>query len=258
MQIKPLDLTRKLLIWLSNAKQEPEEYVQRALPKLRRAVKFQLPENGLVDKSKVKRDAESGHDVFDPMTLKALMAQDELRLPYPLIALEFEAQEEDGSMHRQIIILAEEHEATVSITPFDYRQGMWFGLEPHHIGKSELRADRIPQKYQPLVVQVLAFLNAIACTNVQVREQRPSAVKVAMRKTIPYDSVKFLTISVEEREERGPKGSGGGTTGWHPREHIRRGSWCRHPKGTLYWRNSCTVNEGKGYARVDKIYKVGS
>jgi hypothetical protein len=255
--LKNPDFTRNLLQWIHQTqKQAPlDPFVADVTPLLRQAVKFSLPFGGLIDDSMLEKH-EDGTALFHPHRLPHLMQADKMHLPYPILVLELENLQEN-EQPRKDIILCQETEFSVIVTQFDFRHGTkeWYGLPPLKIDREHLHADTIDRKYHYGVSQLLAFLNAISCTNVQVREQKVSPVKRAMGKTIPYDDYKILTFT-PNAEPGLSSGTGTGTTGWHPREHIRRGSWVTHQNGKRYWRNSCVVNAGKGYAKITKSYKI--
>lgn len=243
--------------------------------KLRKASKFILPPGGdLLDVSS-----------FDQKFM------DLLRLPFPIVALEYPTNYEsdrrliEGTTlpDKNIILAWEEGESIVYTSINLFRDtGKWFPADyvcqtlqkptvlhteqGNRIVQKVYTADqkfaaRLPMKIfaeqgnRDLVV-LLEFCCTVNCDNVKP-ERIPAPEKLNKKRIAngrePFDSCYILTIPSS------PGDTHEALHGTHasPRLHLRRGHLRRLPSGKVIWVRHCMVgNPDKGV--VEKIYRVSS
>ena len=216
-----------------------------------------------------------GGMLLDDCELKALDGAEELRLPHPFIALECPPIEGGAKM----ITFAREHQDNlyIAVTPVYYTEanGCWSSYPTFYIptdpnwaidnragGRAHLNLaypdsvkDAESQKvYIGTASVVLAFLNALQCSNVLITKSAPKKVSSKkVKAALPFDSYHVLTIDVPGRT-----GERGGTTGSNrsPREHLRRGHIRRLPNGKKIWINATVIAAGNGGGAVKKDYAL--
>jgi len=229
-----------------------------------------------------------GGILLDDPEFRAIDADAKLRLPFPVVALEFTGN--PGSMHNgddivKTIVLAAEHEAvdghpeTIGVTGayFSGSEFCWFPLPTqlvdvhsgHRYGKNQLGTRiflRVLDKelftvgdaefYDALLRNgafvLMGFLNALACSNVHVKNVPVTSLRKAMRPAIPFDEYHVLTVDVPGRQVAV---AGGTHTGRHPREHLRRGHIRRYENGLKTWVNACVVAAGSE-GKITKDYAM--
>lgn len=110
--------------------------------------------------------------------------------------------------------------------------------------------------YGDEVGAVMCFLNALQCSNVRV-ERSVSAIKgKALKAAIPFDTYHILTI---EPSAGAPVGLVGANPDRRsPREHLRRGHIRRYETGLKIWVNAAVISGGRGFAKVEKDYRVAA
>lgn len=224
------------------------------------STKFILPANGIL---------------IDDAELRALEDGDSsLRLPFKVLALEFQGAPgraiADGA--KCVIFCRDRGESSPGVQVFpaswNVSNGIWrahddFLLESIAKTGSERGGVRIAiqratfRGTDEAILReharvVLAFLNAMACTNVHVERSDPKKVGKKIKTALPFDTYHVLTIDV-------PGKAGDGTaTGGHrsPREHLRRGHIRRLAEGRRIWVNATVVAAGRGGGVVSKDYAL--
>lgn len=223
-----------------------------------------------------------GGRLHDDKTFRALDESEPLRLPYPMIALEYEA-DGDGCFEGQTetstkrIVFARERDDCLVLTSVCWvnAMGLW-GPMPEvaipltgyldrstsHSGRTPIRILAQPNSPVPIidymdeVGALLCFLNVLQCGNVHVERSAVGKVRGAMRKkgALPFDDYHILTIDVPGRA-----GESGAHVGVHrsPREHLRRGHIRRYESGLKVWVNATVVNPGVG-GKVTKDYRIAA
>jgi hypothetical protein len=205
--------------------------------------------------------------------LRALSGDIPLRLPHPVIALEFQHQAQ-----KMVVFAVErldEKEIGISVAFGSPVDGTWalalmaqvpmtgyFGTGlPGQTGLDGLRffsqfsdAEHrgLSQCANESVSCLLSFLNALACSNVAIERSAPKRGNKKVKAALPFDTYHILTIDV-------PASSGtGAATGGHrsPREHLRRGHIRRLADGRRIWVNATVVAASRGAGVVTKDYAL--
>lgn len=213
-----------------------------------------------------------GGTLLDDDELRALDPAEALHLPYKLLALEYRTEQSHAVSNffgTRRILFVREHEDAVRVSPVDFQvaDGQWkprgtFAIpligfkQPGTQGLDLIvltQGNDIGWKYLHEAKTVLAFLNALACSNVKsVRSTRSKTGKI--KAALPFDTYHVLTIDVG----RGAVAGAGLAGGSHrsPREHLRRGHIRRMEDGRRIWINATVVAAGRGSAKVDKDYRM--
>lgn len=221
----------------------------------------------------------SGGRLFDDKEFRALDENEPLRLPYPMIAMEYEQKtdnSDDDYFGRTLksskrVIFARERSGFIVMTVvvFIDDQGIW-GPMPEfaipttgyldrsnksHDGRVSIlgkrQDDRIPfSDYSDEAGAMLCFLNALQCSNVKIeRKAAPPRGKKA-KTAHAFDSYHILTIDANKHQTQ-ESGSGSHRS---PREHLRRGH-IRRLENRKVWVNATVVASGsKGC--VTKDYRM--
>lgn len=213
------------------------------------------------------------------------MVGDELKLPFPEIALEFLTTTPDGEV--PMIVLAREVEEHISLIIALKVEGAWRAIESvemmisrfddfapeyhymdfhgHDMNKEEI--ERSSREYLKLAyVAVSQFLCALACSNVKIADHgvNPSPLKQRMRKEkkkLPLYTYKVLTVKVGKKDSdviRLDANDNEDHTESQPgtkRSHLRRGHPRVYKSGLKIWVNPCTVSNKK-LGEVDKSYNI--
>lgn len=225
--------------------------------------KFILPEGGLV--------------IYDT-ELRGLGCDITLRLPHQFVALEFQPKkrsENESGGASKAILFAREHPETgsICITPafFQTANGKWDFYDDALIPvtgyinttatankKSQTINFAYPENcdqelYSQIVSVVLAFLNALSCSNVHIAKSEQKRTCRKVKAALPFDTYHVLTIDVPSRS-----GERGNPTGPHraPREHLRRGHIRRLADSRRIWVNATVVSAGRGAGVVKKDYAL--
>lgn len=232
--------------------------------KARMAVKFLLPNNGLL---------------IDDKEYRAI-AETPLHLPYPLIALEFTHNMEDdqrgGEVRVPFVVICEEvlqngirwiaiapvmgleHKQWAVIPTILLEADTWLRerATDGRLGLNIATDDRAPieeqEQYSPITIApLLNLLNALACSNITVADQKPN-IK-ATKGRLPFDSYKVLMV---ETSQGGSTKKSLSESRRGPREHLRRGHIRVLPSGKKIWINVMVVAKGKGGGTIYKDYQV--
>lgn len=260
--MKPTNYCRSMVLDLrkrirdGSLSREAVRLVEPLFEASRSAVKFMLPEDGLL--------------IVDT-ELRGLRGAG-LRLPFPVVALEFRSEHDPRSVAHDLvpltknIVFASEDDGKIRIfhAGFDVRRQDWLVVPQIRIDPDGWMRDgkliyeatdpRIPiDDYQKGLVVLFSFLNSLACSNVGIekvpRINRPGKVKSAL----PFDDYHILTVDIPSREAGGDGGHGS-REGRTPREHLRRGHIRRLADGRRIWINATIVAAGKGGGALQKDY----
>ena len=253
---------------------------QVAVAALDRSTKFLLP---------------AGGRVLNDRAYKAMDERQPLRLPYPIIALEYVTAnpliEPDNALEYEVdrtIVLAQEVPSysdlgpSIMINPIIHtgRVGesfkMWQTMPScaipmngyldrsvvsptgyHAIMMAREPSDYTNADYGDEVGTLMDFLNALRCSNVGM-ESIGSAQKkptAKLKNALAFDTYHVLTINGKSDGEREASGRDG--SGTSPREHLRRGHIRVLQTGKAVWVNATVVNAGVG-GRIDKDYRMAA
>lgn len=233
-------------------------------PLLNQAVKFTLPHNGVV---------------LDDPALRGLDFDQDLRLPFPVIALECMADGDSKGMIR-VVVLAMESGDFIKVVPWMgvYVDGQigWSAypqMALHKIGSLRRDVDgtvRYSTYAEPdqvlgtafdgvsswrssaraAVTTLIDFLNVMSCSNV-TSEKLPARKSSKTLGALPFDEYHVLTIAAPQGTHKG------GAQGSHrsPREHLRRGHIRRLQSGSKIWVNAAVINAGVG-GKIRKQYAL--
>lgn len=273
MTVQPLNYCRSMVkqfsqkLAIPNFPKENKQILSHAVDLALSSRKFILP---------------SGGRLFDDKEYKALDETEPLRLPYPMIAMEYEQTIEndyDEAVGRTVksskrIAFARERDGFILIFVCCWHDamGMWGPLPDEvllpvtgYLDRTQKSADgrvAILAKLQNGVVpfedfsdevgSLLCLLNALQCSNVKIERSDPKATGKKIKTAFAFDSYHFLTIDAPKM----PTGSL--TAGGHrsPREHLRRGH-IRRLESRKIWVNASVVGAGSA-GRVLKDYIVGA
>lgn len=222
----------------------------------------------------------SGGRLFDDKELKALDETEALRLPYPMIAMEYEQtiqNDYDEAMGRMSksskrIVFARERDDHIYIFVCCWldSMGMW-GPLPTEVaipvkmyldrskksldGRVSIRA-QMQNQIAPMsdfgdeIGSLLCLLNSLQCSNVKIDHHVPKVKGKKVKTAHAFDSYHFLTIDPPKQS------SFTGASGGHrsPREHLRRGH-IRRLEDRKIWVNASVVGTGSA-GKISKDYKV--
>lgn len=261
----------------NDTSETPRQYValiMRAIHLAKVSQKFLLPEGG---------------HLLDDKEYRALDDTSPLRLPYPIIALEYNMDQsipntpEEHRSSKRILFARETGNGIVvmSISYLDHG-ALWMptpevgipqtnyldrklkgigGCVAIKIAPIEITKDfpGIPNIINDYIYEVrvlLSFLNALQCSNVHTEKTRlPLSKKERSKSAISFDEYHILTVDVPGKVT---EGSGKGIKGTQKREHLRRGHIRRCANGLKIWVNATVINAGKGLNKVKKDYLVCS
>lgn len=218
--------------------------------------------------------------LFADKELRGLRGGVPLRLPFPVIAIEYVAQRSEqgpglSQCPKRIALAMQESADTVVVTSIAFfeelREWLVVGTCRMH-GAPEVTHDGLAcVTVQPLVSDekepiplskdlndevfaVLGMLNLLSCTNVAI-EDLPAPTRLnrkALRNgALPFDSYKVLVLRAPRESGREAQTS----VGRSPREHLRRGHIRRLHSGARVWVNATIVAAGAS-GRVLKGYQL--
>jgi len=222
------------------------------------AQKFMLPPGGVL---------------LEDNELKALDSAELMRLPHQFLALEYKFRESSG----KIITFAREHRdsESIAVTPvfFAEENGCWsefptffipaspmLAIENRSGGRAHLNFAYPASANKQVCIDsasvVLAFLNALQCSNVHIAKSEQKKIGKKIKTALAFDTYHILTIDAPGRHQS--EGEGAGHFGSHraPREHLRRGHIRRLAGNRRVWVNATVVAAGKSAGRVSKDYAV--
>ncbi|MFA7291834.1 MAG: hypothetical protein WC023_06255 [Rhodocyclaceae bacterium] len=220
-----------------------------------------------------------GGGVIEDDELRGLDWDSPLKLPFPVVALEFRFGgnvglrfHDTGSFFDKYIVFASQSDDDGFIRVWSaghqVHDGLWVIATPAqkiniqgcltsvqgrpHIVITEGQ-DSVDGRTQHDIGIVVELLNALACTNVNVERSPARRKGKALKNAFPFDDYHILTIGAPAKQH------GDGTAHCShrsPREHLRRGHIRRYESGMKVWVNATVVNAGIG-GKITKDYKVG-
>lgn len=217
---------------------------------LARSQKFLLPKGGIW---------------YDDPNFRALDETQKLRLPFPVVALEYQSAEEGID---KIIIIAEECDnGLIEIVTVGHKpKSGWNGytgillpttnyLVRHEGGNYQFRADFHKQSYTKSINVLLSFLNILNCKNVSTHKvSSEKRAKGSPKAPLQFDTYHVLVVENNHTnsDSSEPNASNMGRS---PREHLRRGHIRRCHSGKRVWVNATIINAGKG-GKITKEYAL--
>ena len=231
----------------------------------KKAQKFMLPEGGRL---------------YDDRSLRALDENEPLRLPFPVIALEYHSdttkQPADGELlvSRKIVFAREEADKIVmTIVVWMDRDQQWYPFPEAalpltgYLNRNVVSADgyvsivfhaadpRVPMSdYGDELGALLCFINALQCSNVHIERSEAKKPGKKIKAALPFDDYYVLDVDMPG------KSALTSASGTHrsPREHLRRGHIRRLESGKRIWVNAAVIGAGKGAGKIFKDYNVKS
>ena len=239
-----------------------QQALSNALDLYTASQKFILPEGGRI---------------LDDAAFKALDENEELKLPFPFIALEYSNHGPTSpgtSPSSKRIVFARDREEGIVVTIAFYADvhRLW-GLIPEllipktgyidrrvkdHEGNVGIKVacsyPEVPSDdFMDEIGALMNFLNALQCRNVSIEKSAPVKGTKKIKSPFPFDTYHILTVDVNGQQHTGECLGG---THRSPREHLRRGHIRCYPNGVKVWVNATVVNAGKGFHKVAKTYRV--
>jgi len=232
---------------------------------IRESTTFRLPDNGLLF---------SEYNESNKKRLNSFVK--DIRLPYPICALEFELTKPSKEIKDTPLLKTEAYKYCIMlIENEDYisiydliddgaSEGMCF------VSADALRLDKKTFDFYDnehaygvgcdlfnREKVIIDFICALSCTNVEINDSdiKPSAVKQQMRKqkgNIPLFTHKILSLNSKPMAGQRTESKGG--THSSPSYHLRRGHIRRLPNKNV-WVNACVVGE-KQNGEIIKDYSV--
>lgn len=230
--------------------------------------KFMLPEGGLP---------------IDDVEFRALDESIPLKLPFPLIALEFQFTSENrieagnvAATKRVVFARERDDSIAISIAFWSPANGLW-NLHPEasvpmtgYVQRHAKTPDGFPglviatapavtelgiepEEYIDEVRALLGLLNALSCSNVAIDRIPPKRANSAKHPALPFDT--YHVLMIRKREACASSDSVFVEDRRSPREHLRRGHIRRLQSGVRLWINATIVNPGAG-GKVSKDYAV--
>lgn len=236
-----------------SAREEWAQMLARAAALVERSQKFTLPDGGIA---------------VEDFEFRALEREGALRLPFPVVALEYYDKDEEDQAKR--ILIVEELEDGLYVSPIVFMGGACHPAAPFGIKNGDFINDQRKDekghslvKVQPYqgksefvpgghtIAVVLSFVNALSCSNVIVERGPAPKQGAKLKNSLPFDTYHTLVL----RPPKNASESTGFGTGRSPREHLRRGHIRRLESGTKVWVNATVVNAGAP-GKVVKDYKL--
>lgn len=219
-----------------------------------------------------------GGRLFHDPQIRGIDEGANLRLPFPVIALEYLATQDNYAPGmdepcRRRIVLAIELPDQIAVTPvirFD-GQKHWHAMGTCFIPTKNFIIDRrgsaaqlaalVPndfpkEDYYDELSALFSFLNALQCSNVHTERQPARKACKNAKEALPFDSYHTLVLDVPRNASAGCGGHGNPTDRRTAREHLRRGHIVRPEGRRPYWRNATVVNAGKTESKIGKDYAV--
>jgi hypothetical protein len=100
---------------------------------------------------------------------------------------------------------------------------------------------------------LLHLQNALACSNVAIERKEPKHAGRAIKSALPFDAYHVLTVG-SMRGDAAASSAGGGHRS--PREHLRRGHIRRLADGRRVFVSATVVAAGRGAGVVSKDYRL--
>ena len=227
------------------------------------AQKFLLPEGGRP---------------YDDPEFRAIDENEPLRLPHPIIALEYRRSSNPVFLKPgqdftgKAIVFVRERDDHISLTCVNFANhaGTWVPypevrlplagyLVRDQSGVSIMASVEDPSiprdEYSDEVGALFCFLNVLNCHNIRVEQSRPERAlqsAAAKRGALPFDTYHVLTVDAPTA----PGALGVGGPHRSPREHLRRGHIRRLEDGRKTWVNATVVAAGRGAGKVTKDYLI--
>lgn len=273
MNMQPLNFCRSMVKQFSASMEIPnfpvenKKILSHAIDLAASSKKFILP---------------AGGRLLDDKEFKALDENEALRLPYPMIAMEYEQTidnqndvlEGRSAKSSKRIVFARERGEFIYIFLCCWldSMGMW-GPMPSEVaipvtgyldrnnkskdGRVQIRG-QLQNHLVPLsdfgdeIGALLCLLNSLQCSNVKIERQEPKATGKKIKSAFAFDSYHFLTIDPPKQL------AGTAHAGAHrsPREHLRRGH-IRRLEDRKIWVNASVVGTGS-VGKISKAYIVGA
>jgi len=271
MMARPLNYCRSMVKQFSSAMSisgfpiENKQILSHAIDLASASNKFIMPDGGRL---------------FDDKEFKALDENEPLRLPFPMIAMEYEQtieNDNDQSEGRTLksskrIVFAREggEQIYVFVCCWVDSHGIW-GPLPSEVAipvtgyldrtkksrdgrvliKAQLQHNIIPlSDFSDEIGALLCLLNSLQCSNVKIENHVPKSNGKKIKTPHAFDSYHFLTID-PPKQPPGTRGSGSHRS---PREHLRRGH-IRRLEDRKIWVNASVVCAGAA-GKVLKDYRV--
>lgn len=268
-----VEQSRILLTW-PKITEEMSQTLECAIDTVENSQKFILPDHGFL---------------LDDNELKAL-GDDDIHLPFEHIALEYACPDdpewvptEDLVQFPKRILLATELLGQIHIIKsFCNKKGFWQTEGPVLLptsnwgnrsnkgdgggfalrladasGETRVDQNRWQEFFATDVWVLVAFLNALACSNVTAQPLKPPApIPGRQPKKNPkaQDVYHVLVLTTDPDQPGAVHGTSG--PGASKREHMRRGHIRRLADGRKLWINATVVNAGHNFGRVSKDYQV--
>lgn len=226
----------------------------------RASQKFCLPEDGMF---------------FVDNELRALDDSIPLRLPHPFVALEYlenaiNPEKKSVLIKRVLFVREDSDEIYITRAAFIDANGFWVVKQDVRVQKKgyldrngkqailniEIRPGENRELCHSDASVVIRFLNALACSNVHVERSNNKSSRKKVKSALPFDEYHVLTIDIGNRNSSDVSPDGSACTHRSPREHLRRGHIVRPDGRRPYWRNATVVCAGRGFAKVEKDYKL--
>lgn len=202
-----------------------------------------------------------GGSLLEDPHMRALDESLPLRLPHPVIALEFQGEpigDDKGASKRVILCEERSEHILVFALAFAPAYGSWTAKprmmipKVGYVDRSNqqetffLSAACNGEQHDPAfdyeVGLMLGFLNVLACKNVTIERSEPKNAGKKIKPALPFDTYHILTMGYQPRCGAGLPG----VCGHHrsPREHVRRGHIRRLAEGRRIWVNAALVAAG--------------
>lgn len=226
------------------------------------AQKFMLPDGGRL---------------LDDMELRALDETQPLRLPFPVICLEYRTNQtgltQGQSLSTKRIVFAHEDDEMIVVYPVIWMDELqaWGALPPAalpltgYLNRNSISADGgvfiICTKADPSfpysdycdeLGALLGFLNALQCSNVHVERSPARKSGKKIKSALPFDDYHVLQVALATK----PSGQSAGGTHRSPREHLRRGHIRTLQSGKRIWVNAAVVGAGANAGKIFKDYAI--
>ena len=269
--MQPLNYCRQLaksaheIISVPSVSDDVRNLMYSALDLVKMSQKFILPRGGRL---------------HDDREYRALDETEQLRLPHPFIALEFQTGDDvapriigkEKSSKRVIFAREQDNWIVLLVAWWRDATGAWvidpqFGIPRVNYldrtkkieGYTAMRLS-LPQNISSVDGQSLAteagtllcFLNAMQCSNVHAAKLAKKNNQKKPKSALRFDDYHILTIDGSREFALSACGDGSHRS---PREHLRRGHIRRIQDGRRIWVNAAMVNPGVG-GKVTKDYLV--
>lgn len=221
----------------------------------------------------------AGGALYEDPEFRAVSDLPILRLPFPLIALEFVSKGEGPRLNKHIAFAQETGPTIVVGAVRSSGDSQPWTLSPCVVIPTTGYVNRVEGESAPRfffvpapgwreitgkefdanalrleLYTLMSLLNFLSCSNTAIRCEPARKAPRSASNPLPFDSYHYLDVVRHSGRDVETRGSS--TDRRAPREHVRRGHIRRLGSGERVWINHCIVNPKISAGQIDKAYRV--